>query len=862
MTLRVAMRIEADGASARAELQGTARAVDEFGRAATAAGRSARDAGAGTTALGAAAVAASAHVRGFAAQVDSAAQALNRDFGGAFGSAAASASAFEVAIDGVGAEFAQLEGQMLPAIRATRELEAVQAQAARAVQLGAVSQQRAAAVIAAATARHDQAVRAAAGGSRNFGAAAQQAGFQIGDFAVQVQGGVNPLVAFSQQASQLLGVFGVWGAVAGAAIAIGSGLASAFIDLGEDAEVAADKSEALNTAIANLRDAAVTNADGIAQLIANYGALDAKLIGTIKLAQQANLLLAQTAAEAALRDVGDQAVEAIPELGRRTFQTRGGAIERSTDYADLADQLGITADQAVIVRREVNALNEALNETDRAAALGNLSEVLSGTIGPRASRELVELADRTTDAQFALRALEEQRRRVAESEELLSRPVGELNRLGAAATAPRGRSQGGGRSERADRPDRAARVEDEIAAEIAALERLATARGQSAEAEREALVVEAQVQALRRAGLDLADLAGGAEQARAARIATLTAELYAQRDAQETAAEVTREYADIAGASYADATAEIERWRDAALASLDAVGQGHGALADQVDAIARERLREAYADDLDARTDWRAGVERGLNDILESHGTLADGVENVLVTAFQSAEDAFVDLATTGKIQTQDLVEFALRQLYRLAEASAISFATGGDGGVLGQLFGGLVSLAGGALGGGGIVGPSGSGVLGGSGMFASAHTGGMVADAALTHRLDPSVFRGAPRLHEGGLLPGERPAILLEDERVLTAAQQAATAQTISGLARMVQGQASAQATGMALQVNVIGAPSQPRVTQGQSADGPSIDIVFEEVEGRLATNMATGRGRLHTATAARFGLRPRGAV
>ena len=50
--------------------------------------------------------------------------------------------------------------------------------------------------------------------------ALQQAGYQVGDFAVQLSGGQNALQAFGQQGSQLLGIFGPVGAVLGAAVAI------------------------------------------------------------------------------------------------------------------------------------------------------------------------------------------------------------------------------------------------------------------------------------------------------------------------------------------------------------------------------------------------------------------------------------------------------------------------------------------------------------------------------------------------------------------------------------------------------------------------------------------------------------------
>ena len=47
---------------------------------------------------------------------------------------------------------------------------------------------------------------AATKGSNRFGVVTQQAGYQIGDFLVQVQSGTNPMVAFGQQATQLVGI--------------------------------------------------------------------------------------------------------------------------------------------------------------------------------------------------------------------------------------------------------------------------------------------------------------------------------------------------------------------------------------------------------------------------------------------------------------------------------------------------------------------------------------------------------------------------------------------------------------------------------------------------------------------------------
>lgn len=75
--------------------------------------------------------------------------------------------------------------------------------------------------------------------SRQFQLAMQQGGYQVQDFIVQVQSGTNPLVAFSQQASQLAGFFaGPWGAMIGLGIAALSGLAMAFQGAGRAAKEA------------------------------------------------------------------------------------------------------------------------------------------------------------------------------------------------------------------------------------------------------------------------------------------------------------------------------------------------------------------------------------------------------------------------------------------------------------------------------------------------------------------------------------------------------------------------------------------------------------------------------------------------
>lgn len=76
-----------------------------------------------------------------------------------------------------------------------------------------------------------------------MGQIAGQAGFQIQDFAVQVGAGTSALTAFSQQAPQLLGVFGPGGAIAGAIVAIGAVAAKVFLTMSENAAMTGEAME-------------------------------------------------------------------------------------------------------------------------------------------------------------------------------------------------------------------------------------------------------------------------------------------------------------------------------------------------------------------------------------------------------------------------------------------------------------------------------------------------------------------------------------------------------------------------------------------------------------------------------------------
>jgi len=117
-----------------------------------------------------------------------------------------------------------------------------------------------------------KAVNDASNSSGRFKTSFQQAGYQIQDFIVQVQGGQSALVAFSQQGSQLAGAFGPGGAVLGAVIALGSVLTGVLMTA---LCSSSNKMKELQTAAEELNKVVVINSQGVAALSNDYARLAA-----------------------------------------------------------------------------------------------------------------------------------------------------------------------------------------------------------------------------------------------------------------------------------------------------------------------------------------------------------------------------------------------------------------------------------------------------------------------------------------------------------------------------------------------------------------------------------------------------------
>ena len=190
----------------------------------------------------------------------------------------------------------------------------------------------------------------------------QQAGYQVGDFAVQVQGGTNWMLALGQQGTQLLGIFGAGGAIAGAALAITTAIVRPLM---EATSVAGDTGEAMDTLIAQVTS---FNDLTLKDIIGQYGELTEEISSA--LITQSKLNLSMTSARLS---------EAISKKGgvSEGIQTLGFGASRG---GDLSTQ-GFKGDAADLV--ELNNLQSRLEFAkgeDRFAAARDLYTKLESTV--------------------------------------------------------------------------------------------------------------------------------------------------------------------------------------------------------------------------------------------------------------------------------------------------------------------------------------------------------------------------------------------------------------------------------------------------------------------------------------------------
>lgn len=210
-----------------------------------------------------------------------------------------------------------------------------------------------------------------------FGTKAQQAGYQIQDFVVQVQSGTSIFVAFGQQASQLAGALGPGGAVLGAVIALGAAVGGVLYKSMGNAKLSAEELEAS----AKQLDAVLQkNAQGVYELSDGFITL-ANNVETASQAQ-AKFYEAQTATVTQTEGAIEAAaglVDGLESWYRISATTADSMIDLGQTTVTVSDYVNNLADKFGLTYEEARSLVPLLADVQKNATPENIQALGDAT---------------------------------------------------------------------------------------------------------------------------------------------------------------------------------------------------------------------------------------------------------------------------------------------------------------------------------------------------------------------------------------------------------------------------------------------------------------------------------------------------
>ncbi|WP_168728586.1 tail protein (tape measure) [Enterobacter hormaechei] len=203
----------------------------------------------------------------------------------------------------------------------------------------------------------------------------QQAGYQVQDFIVQVQGGQSALVAFSQQGSQLAGAFGPGGAVAGAIIALGSVLAGVLITSLNGGKNAMD---ALKDAAEAMDKVINVSINGVAALSDKYAYL-AKTNAEVATLMRNQALLEYNEAINKIPKAISDASSSLLSFGDKALSAFSGGYASVDGFNDRLATLEITTDNYAEAVKQAYGVGQAFQAT--ANSIGNTVGAVADKFG-------------------------------------------------------------------------------------------------------------------------------------------------------------------------------------------------------------------------------------------------------------------------------------------------------------------------------------------------------------------------------------------------------------------------------------------------------------------------------------------------
>ena len=576
----------------------------------------------------------------------------------------------------------------------------------------------------------EQAFTKVARSSGSGKSALQNVGFQVQDFAVQVGGGTSATQALAQQLPQLLSGLGLFGVLAGTAAAILIPLGAAIFNMGEKAVDATKQIETLVGKINELKAAnAVYSSEGIDQLIAKYGELNAAVLLLIERQQNLAETEAMNAARSLTATLGEEVSDVVESL--RVFDAVMTLIERN-NYGDVAaqkqqalqdvterlnEEYGITLDRA----REIAIAFDQLRAADSVPEMADATAMLAGLLED-SKLETTALYAELLNAEDALRQLKAQ-------------GDGFNSWLDVAIAGAYDFATQLWDGARAAAAIRAAQVKTPTQEQM---DRASYGAGQVALRDR--MIADREIYGGNGDGLTPEEYDRMNPKARPGATRTgARSGAGSQTNALEQEAQRIFEGTRTKAEQYATELARLEEIKAAGLITGDTYNRQLVA------------LEEKYGETGDAL----AGLQTKLIDFAKGTKDIAAGIGDALVGAFQAGADAVSNFVKTGKLDFTSLITSFLADMAKLAAQKYI--------------FGPLAGLLGGALGGQSIVGQALASIL---------HEGGSVGGGGQRRAVHPALFAGAPRFHNGvnlGLAADEVPAILQRGERVLSRSQNKA---------------------------------------------------------------------------------------
>lgn len=230
----------------------------------------------------------------------------------------------------------------------------------------------------------------------NWKSTMQQAGYQVQDFVVQVQGGQSALVAFAQQGSQMAGAFGPGGAVLGAVIALGSVIAGTLITSLNGGKNAMD---ALKDATNAMDEVITISQNGVAALSDKYALLAKTNAEAATILRNQALIEYNAAVQKIPKSIND-ASSAVVSFTDKLKTSFVGGIASIDEFNKNLSRVGVTASNYSEAMEQ--ARNAGTKFTVNANAIQNTVQTLADKFGIseqeafKLSKQLSDVANNPT----------------------------------------------------------------------------------------------------------------------------------------------------------------------------------------------------------------------------------------------------------------------------------------------------------------------------------------------------------------------------------------------------------------------------------------------------------------------------------